>query len=90
MEKPEILREGDTFIIGESPRLIVNIKGSPNYIVTDTQRIPFRKEICLSPDLIRGERENVLKTALTFYYDQACSIVRGYQMAAACRKRANP
>lgn len=45
MEEVKIQREEDVFIIGKSPQLVVNMKDRPNYILTDTRKILFHKEL---------------------------------------------
>lgn len=65
------------------------IPESRSGILMGKTRIPYRKEIRFSPDLLRGERKNVMRTALEFYYGQASDIAEGYELAAAYRKKAN-
>lgn len=43
----------------------------------------------LSGDLPAGKRQNVLETAVGYYYEQACSIAEGLQIAKAYRQHAN-
>lgn len=91
MEKRKILIEQDenTVFIGEMPRLVVDLENQNNYIETDGRRIPYYREIRLSRDLLEGKRANVFDTAVSYYYEQACSVVRGIQDAQAYRLKAN-
>lgn len=79
----------DKLVIGESPRLVVDLSGKGNYIETEHQRIPYKKQIRLSRDLLEGKRGNVLQTAAAYYYEQACGVARGYQMLEELRRKAN-
>lgn len=38
------------------------------------ERIPYKREVSLSPDLLCGKRENVYATAVRHYYQQACEV----------------
>lgn len=76
-------------MIGESPLLIVNLDSQENYLVFDGKYHPYQREVALSPDLLEGKRSNVLKTALDYYYGQACRIAEGLKIAEKYRSRAN-
>ena len=53
------------------------------------ENIPYKKEIRLSPDLLEGKRPEVFKTAVGYYYQQACEIADGIQIARAYGRKAN-
>lgn len=89
MENLKFRKRDHLLIVGDSPQLVIDLNRGEHYILMGKIRIPYRKEIRFSPDLLRGERENVMRTALEFYYGQACDIAEGYELAAAYRKKAN-
>ncbi len=82
-------RQGDTMIIGEVPQLVVNLKNQDNYIKVKDRKIPYRKEVLLSEDLLAGKRANVFATAVKHYYRQACEVADGVQAAEAYRLKMN-
>ena len=81
--------EGDRLYIGDSPQLVVNLKTQKNFIRCKNENIPYKKEIRLSPDLLEGKRPEVFKTAVGYYYQQACEIADGIQIARAYGRKAN-
>lgn len=81
--------EGDRLYIGDSPQLIVNLKTQENLICCKNENIPYKKEIRLSPDLLEGKRPEVLKTAVEYYYQQACEIADSIQIAREYGRKAN-
>lgn len=85
----EMKRDGNKIIIGDSPQLIVDLKSQENYIKIDGKMIPYRKAVELSEDLLSGKRQNVLETAVYYYYQQARAIAEGIQIAEAYRKNIN-
>lgn len=88
-EKIRFERQGRRLLIGECPRLIVDLDTQENYIQTEGRRIPYYREIALSRDLLEGKRANVLETALCYYYDQACRVAENMKIAKEYRSRAN-
>lgn len=82
-------KNGDTVFIGENPKLIVDLKNQDNYIEIDGRKIPYHREIKLSKDLLEGKRQEVFRTAVTYYYRQACNTARGIQRAEAYRFQIN-
>ena len=80
--KYSVEMEGDRLYIGDSPQLVVNLKTQKNFI-------RCKKEIRLSPDLLEGKRPEVFKTAVGYYYQQACEIADGIQIARAYGRKAN-
>lgn len=79
MKKVDYRIAGDKLIIGEAPRLVVDLAGGENYIEIDDQKIPYRKEIRFSPDLLEGKRQNVMRTAVLYYYSRACRVVEDHK-----------
>ena len=69
--------------------MVVDLKTQKNYIHCEKEDIPFKKEICLSPDLLQGKRQKVLNTALNYYYQTACEIAEETRFAREYGKRAN-
>ena len=47
---------GDILMIGEDPQLIVNLKNQENYIKVQQKKIPYRRVISLSSDLLAEKR----------------------------------
>lgn len=82
-------QEGGLLYIGDSPQLVVNLKTQEHYIQVGKKRIPYRREISFSRDLLQGKRKQVLKTAVEYYYEQACDVARGMEIAEAFREKAN-
>lgn len=91
MNKLEVCvkREGDLLIVGESPQLIVNLKNQENYLLIDEKRLPYKKRVELSSDLLAGKRQNVYHTAIRHYYMNACKVAEGLQLAASYRSKVN-
>ena len=87
--KIEMKRDGNKIIIGDSLQLIVDLENQENYIRINDKMIPYRKKVELSGDLLSGKRQDVLETAVGYYYEQACSIAEGLQIAKAYRQYAN-
>ncbi len=79
MNKVNIRISGDKLVVGEMPRLVIDLSGGENYIETGHQRIPYHKQIRVSRDLLQGKRANVLQTAMKYYYTQACDVEKGYK-----------
>lgn len=89
MEMTKIQQEGNLLLIGDSPLLIVDLDSQENYLVFDGKKRPYQREVALSRDLLEGKRSNVLKTAVDYYYDQACRIAEGLKRAEEYRSRLN-
>lgn len=87
--KIEMRRGGNKIVIGDSSQLIVDLENQENYIRINDKMIPYRKKVELSGDLLSGKRQDVLETAVRYYYEQACSIAEGLQIAKAYRQYAN-
>ncbi len=82
MENIRIQVSDDKLMVGEMPKLVIDLKGEENYIETEEHRIPYRKRIRVSKDLLQGKRANVMQTAMMYYYQQASDIVEGYKKLA--------
>ncbi len=82
-------RRGDELRIGVSPQLVVDLKNQKNYIEVEGIKIPYKKEVHFSDDLLAGKRKNVYQTAVRYYYRQACDVAEGMEAAVKYRKRAN-
>ena len=78
--------KGDLLIIGKD---VVNLKSQENYIETGSRKIPYRKKIQFSRDLLEGKRQNVFQTAVRYYYQQACQVAEGMRIAQQYRLKAN-
>lgn len=89
MESLKIEKQGDLLVIGEEPQLVICLKTQDHYIKTGAKKIPYKRKILLSQDLLEGKREQVLETAVRYYYKQASSIVQGIAMAEEFKKKAN-
>lgn len=89
IEKLQVKYENDKLFIGESPRLVVDLKTQDNYIEMNGRKIPYHKDVSLSKDLLEGKRENVFRTAVHHYYKQACSVAEGVLIAERYRSKAN-
>lgn len=89
MQGLQIERHGDQLMIGENPKLIVNLVTQENFIKMGHQMLPYRKRIELSEDLLAGKRENVFTTAVSYYYRQACKVAEGMIAARKYRTTAN-
>lgn len=88
MEMTKMQKEGNLLIIGDSPQLIVNLDSQENYLVFDGKKHRYQREVALSQDLLNGKRSNVLKTAVNYYYAQACRIAEGLKAAEEYRNKA--
>lgn len=78
MNAVTVKRSGDTMIIGEQPQLIVNLKDQNNFISVEGKKIPYKREVAFSEDLLEGKRKEVFETAIKHYYHQACLVAEGY------------
>lgn len=81
--------KGNRLYIGDSPQLIVDLKSQKNFIRCKNENIPYKKKIRLSPDLLMGKRPEVFNTAVKYYYQQACEVAEGIQIARAYGRKAN-
>lgn len=79
----------DKLIIGESPKLVIDLKNQNNYIEMNGRKLPYHREMRLSRDLLEGKREQVFNTAINHYYEQACSVAEGVEQAEKYRQVAN-
>jgi len=79
MENISIQVLHNKLIVGNMPRLVIDLNGGENYIETEQQKIPYRKSIRVSKDLLQGKRTNVMQTAMMYYYQQASAIAEGYK-----------
>lgn len=84
-----VKKTGDILMIGDAPKLVVDLKSQNNYIEMRGRKIPYHREIQLSKDLLEGKRKPVFDTAVTHYYNQACSVVEGMRVAEEYRAKAN-
>lgn len=82
-------RKGDILVIGASPQLVVDLKTQNHYIQVGMEKIPYKKSVHFSEDLLRGERKQVLETAVRYHYETACNIVQGMVKAEEFREKAN-
>lgn len=73
-----VKRSGDTLIIGEQPQLIVDLKEQNNFICVNGKKIPYKREVVFSKDLLEGKRKAVYDSAIKHYYRQACQVAQGY------------
>ena len=89
VKQVKVILNGDIMTIGEAPRLIVDLKHQNNYIEMQGKRIPYKREIIFSKDLLSGKRKNVYETAVKHYYDQACQVAEGVQIAESYRPNMN-
>lgn len=76
-----VMRSGDTLIIGEQPQLIVDLKEQNNFICVKDKKIPYKKEVAFSEDLLEGKRKAVYESAVKHYYREACRVAEGYLFA---------
>ena len=81
--------DGEKLYIGDSPKLMIDLKTQRNFIHYKGEEIPYKKEIRISPDLLQGKRPEVFETAVKYYCQQACEIAEGVQIAREYGKRAN-
>ena len=76
-----VKRSGNTLVIGEQPQLIVDLKEQKNFIYVNDKKIPYKKEVALSEDLLEGKRKVVYESAVKHYYREACRVAEGYLFA---------
>ena len=81
MSTVTVMRSGDTLIIGKQPQLIVDLKEQNNFICVKDKKIPYKREVAFSKDLLEGKRQAVFDTAVRHYYHQACQVAEGYLFA---------
>lgn len=84
-----VKRDGNKIVIGDMPQLIVDLDNQENYILMNDRKIPYKREVSLSADLLRGKRENVYATAVRHYYHQACEVAEGIRLAETYRPTMN-
>ena len=89
MENVKFIRDGDKLIIGDDTQLIVDLKYQRNYIKVQGQLIPYYRKVLFSDDLLEGKREQVMNTAVRYYYHQACEVAKGLELAKNYRQRVN-
>ena len=89
MKNIGIQRQKDRLIIGDMPQLVVDLKDQNNYIITQDRTIPYRSRVELSADLLAGKREAVMRTAINYYYAQACQVAEGMKIAEEYRRKVN-
>ena len=89
MKNVEAQLKGDFLIIGKDPRLVVNLKSQENYIETGSRKIPYRKKIQFSRDLLEEKQQSIFQTAVRHYYQQACQVAEEMKMAEQYRMKAN-
>ena len=83
MQEYSIKYKDDKIEVGCSPKLVIDLKNQNHMILYKEQKIPYRAKIQLSPDLIRGQRSNVLESALQYYYQQAWQFLKDSETARA-------
>ena len=76
-----VKRSGNTLFIGEQPQLIVDLKEQKNFICVNDKKIPYKKEVAFSEDLLEGKRKAVYESAVKHYYSEACRVAEGYLFA---------
>ena len=74
MKTLTVKRSGNTLVIGEQPQLIVDLKEQKNFIYVNDKKIPYKKEVALSEDLLEGKRKDVYESAVKHYYREACRV----------------
>ena len=84
-----IKKSGNTMIIGEQPQLIVDLENQKNFINVNGKKIPYKREIAFSTDLLEGKRKAVFDTAVQHYYRQACQVAEGYLFMEKYQAKAN-
>lgn len=91
MEKISVKISEDKIIIGQAPKpqLVIDLEKQENCIITEDRTIPYRRKVLLSPDLLCGKRQDVLLSALGYYYSQACGIARDMKLVEEYRGRMN-
>lgn len=88
-KKMTVKQDENKLIIGESPKLVIDLVSQNNYIEVDGEQIAYNKKIELSRDLLSGKRSQVFDTAIAHYYRQACMVAEGKRAADAYLKKAN-
>lgn len=83
----KVEKNDNGFIIGESPKLVVNLKTGEHWIFLGEKRIPYRKKIVFSEDLLDGKRQPVLETVIRYHYEKACEISRNMVKAEEYRRK---
>lgn len=89
MDEILIKKKDHKLLIGEDPVLVLDLEGQNHFIESGGKRIPYRKQIHISPDLLCGKRKKVLQTAAGYYYGQACRVAEGVEAAKRYREKAN-
>lgn len=89
MSTVTIKKNGNTMIIGDRPQLIVDLKNQKNFIDINGKKIPYKREVVFSKDLLDGKRKAVFDTAVQHYYRQACQVADGYLFVEKYRSHAN-
>lgn len=89
MKTLTVKRNGNKIVIGDMPQLIVDLDNQENYIMMNGKKIPYKREVSLSADLLSGKRKNVYATAVRHYYHQACEVAEGMRLAEAYRPTMN-
>lgn len=84
-----VIKEENKLTIGEDVKLVVDLENQDNYIEMNGRKIPYYREVQLSKELLEGKREKVYRTAVEYYYKQACSVAEGIRAAEQYRSRAN-
>lgn len=78
MKTLTVKRSGNTLFIGEQPQLIVDLKEQKNFICVKGKKIPYKREVAFSEDLLEGKRKAVYESAIKHYYREACQVAEGY------------
>ncbi|RGH39921.1 MULTISPECIES: hypothetical protein [Clostridia] len=89
MQEAQVTRDGNILTIGKDIQLIVNLDNQQNYVKYDSRKVPYQREIVFGKDLLEGKRQNVFRTAINYYYEQACRFVEGLQIAENYQKTIN-
>lgn len=89
MKEVSVKRSGSIIMIGDMPQLIVDLKSQQNYIKMQDGKIPYKREVTFSEDLLAGKRKAVFDTAVKHYYRQACEVAEGIKIAEAYRPTMN-
>lgn len=79
----------DCILVGELPRLVVNLKTQKHVLEFSDKKEAYPEKIFLSPDLLRGERCQVLQSAMDYYYRRACRYAQDMEAARQYRRRKN-
>lgn len=75
-----LIQDGKIYV-GDMPTLVVDTVTGENRILAPGKEYPYHREITLSPDLLRGERRNVLEAVMRYHYQIACAVCRGKAIA---------